>query len=343
MHKVRCTFMDGKEFEFDCSSDENVLAAARRQNIILPAYCLEGICGTCKARLEEGEVDMGHAELGALSPSEEEEGYVLLCQAHPETDIEVQFEIDSERVTAPQEAQAEILELGPASPAGDVYRLVLKGEFSDIFFWNPGQYIAINVTDTPEWRMFSMANTASMDNVLEFYIRILPDGVFSDFLRDQAKAGDTLAIKGPYGLFFYNITDRPPVFIGGGTGLAPNLAMIRQLSTQFYPKRIRLFFGVTNPGELHCKEEIESLQDALPDFAPYYACVNADESWEGDKGFVTDSLLKHMAEEDFTGYEFYLCGPPPMVEAVDKILQEKGVERSQIHREEFVPSGVTDT
>ena len=49
---------------------------------------------------------------------EEEEGYVLLCQAHPETDIEVQFEIDSERVTAPQEAQAEILELGPASPAG---------------------------------------------------------------------------------------------------------------------------------------------------------------------------------------------------------------------------------
>ena len=129
MHKVRCTFMDGKEFEFDCGSDENVLAAARRQNIILPAYCLEGICGTCKARLEEGEVDMGHAELGALSPSEEEEGCVLLCQAHPETDIEVQFEIDSERITAPQEAQAEILELGPASPAVDVYRLVLKGEF----------------------------------------------------------------------------------------------------------------------------------------------------------------------------------------------------------------------
>lgn len=341
MHKVHCTFLDGKEFEFECGPEENVVSAARRQNIILPAYCMEGICGTCKVRLAEGEVDMGRAELGAISPTEEEEGYVLLCQAHPQTDLEVQFEIDSDRVTAPQEGKARIVEVGPASPSGEVYRIVLKAEFSDIFFWNPGQYVAINAPGTSEWRMFSMANTASMENVLEFYVRILPQGVFSNFLKGQAKVGDTLNIKGPYGLFFYNITDRPPVFIGGGTGLAPNLAMIRQLSNQFYPKRIRLFFGVTNPGDLHCKKEIESLQEALPDFVPYYACANADESWEGDKGFVTDSLLKHMGGEDFAGHEFYLCGPPPMIEAVEKILREKGVERSQIHREEFVPSGAT--
>ncbi|MEW5704500.1 MAG: 2Fe-2S iron-sulfur cluster-binding protein [Pseudomonadota bacterium] len=341
MHKVHCTFLDGKEFEFECGPEENVISAARRQNIILPAYCMEGICGTCKVRLAEGEVDMGRAELGALSPTEEEEGYVLLCQAHPQTDLEVQFEIDSDRVTAPQEGKARIVEVGPASPSGEVYRIVLKAEFSDIFFWNPGQYVAINAPGTSEWRMFSMANTASMENVLEFYVRILPQGVFSNFLKGQAKVGDTLDIKGPYGLFFYNITDRPPVFIGGGTGLAPNLAMIRQLSNQFYPKRIRLFFGVTNPGDLHCKKEIESLQEALPDFVPYYACANADESWEGDKGFVTDSLLKHMGGEDFAGHEFYLCGPPPMIEAVEKILREKSVERSHIHREEFVPSGAT--
>lgn len=345
MHKVQCTFLDGKEIEFECDSENDLITGASLQNVVLPAYCMQGICGTCKGRVVDGDVDMGDVDPAALGPSEQEQDYILLCQSHPQSDVKIEFEYDSDRVTVPEKGGGEILEVGPVSPSGNVYHLVLKAmvdyEDEKMLFWNAGQYAALCVPDSEDWRMYSFSNTPNMENRIEFYISILDGGAFSTYLKESAKVGDVIPGRGPFGLFQYFLTDRPPVFIAGGTGLGPNLAIIRQLATQFYPKRARLFFGVTNPDDVFCKDEIAQLQDELPDFAPYYACVNADETWEGDKGYVTDSILKQMADEDFTKYEFYLCGPPPMVEAVDKILKEKGVDPAQVHREEFAPSAGT--
>ncbi|MBN4016283.1 2Fe-2S iron-sulfur cluster binding domain-containing protein [Rhodospirillaceae bacterium AH-315-P19] len=345
MHKVHCTFLDGKEISFECDSKDDFITGASLQNVVLPAYCLQGICGTCKGRLVSGEVEMGDLDPAAITPEEAEEDHILLCQAHPTSDVEIEFEYDSDRVTVPEKGGGEILEVGPVSPAGNVYHLVLKAmvDYKDekMLFWNAGQYVALCVPDTEEWRMYSAANTPNMENRVEFYISILDGGAFSTYLKERAKVGDVIPGRGPFGLYHYCLTDRPPVFIAGGTGLGPNIGIIRQLATQFYPKRIRLFFGVTEPGDVFCKDEIAQLQEELPDFAPYFACANADEAWEGDKGYVTDSLLKQMAGEDFTDYEYYLCGPPAMVEAVDKILKEKNVDPSHVHREEFIASAGT--
>jgi NAD(P)H-flavin reductase len=122
--------------------------------------------------------------------------------------------------------------------------------------------------------------------------------------------------------------------------LAPNLAMLRQLRDALSDKRLRLFFGITNAGDLFCTEELHTLAQQLPHLACHIACVNADASWQHETGFVTDSLLKQMEGEDFTAYDYYLCGPPAMIEAVSQILHEKGVDSYQILREEFVASGL---
>jgi methane monooxygenase component C len=340
MHRVHCSFGDGKELEFDCASDEDVISAALRQNIILLSYCRKGICATCKARVKDGEFAMHEVTVQALSPAEEEEGLVLLCSTSPQSDLEVEFEYDSDRVTIPEIGRVELIAVNPVSPSGAVYRLVLKGRRVGIFNWNPGQYIAIRRPNSEEWRMFSMANTPNLQNSLEFLIRLIPGGVFSSYVQNEAKPGDVLDIKGPFGAFFYRQSDHPPVFIAGSTGLAPNLAMLRQLGNALSDRPMRLFFGITNAADLFGTEELHALAQLLPHLSCHIACVNPDNSWQHETGLVTDSLLKQMEGEDFTAYDYYLCGPPAMIEAVAQILHQKGVDSYQVLREEFVASSL---
>ncbi len=342
MHKVHCSFWDGKELEFECSPDEDVISAALRQNIILLSYCRQGICATCKARVKDGDFEMHNVTVQALSPREEEEGLVLLCRTCPQSDLEIEFEYDSDRVTIPEVGRAEVMAVHPLSPSGSVYRLALKGRRVGIFTWNPGQYIAIRRPDSEEWRMFSMSDTPNPDNMLEFFVRLVPDGVFSHYVQNEAKPGEVLDIKGPFGAFFYRQSNHAPIFIAGSTGLAPNLAMLRQLGDALSPQPLRLFFGVTQPGDLFCLDELKTLTQRLPQLACHIACSNPDANWPHDRGLVTESFLKHMDGADLTAHDYYLCGPPPMIEAMTAILREGGVDSYQILREEFVASGLTD-
>jgi methane monooxygenase component C len=342
MHRLHCTFWDGKDLDFDCAPDEDVITAALRQNIILLSYCRKGLCATCKARVKDGDFEMHGVTVQALTPTEEEEGLVLLCRTSPQSDLEVECEYDSDRVTIPEIGRAEVITVDPISSSGAVYRLVLKGLRVGIFNWNPGQYIAMRRPNSDEWRMFSMANTPNLHNTMEFLIRLLPDGVFSSYIQHEAKPGDLLDIKGPFGAFFYRQSDHPPIFIAGSTGLAPNLAMLRQLGDTLSPQPMRLFFGVTNARDLFCADEVRALSRQLPQLACHLSCVHPDEQWRHEMGLVTDSFLQQMASEDFNAYDYYLCGPPQMIAAVVRILHERGVDSYQILREEFVASGLTD-
>jgi uncharacterized protein (TIGR02118 family) len=155
-------------------------------------------------------------------------------------------------------------------------------------------------------------------------------------VQNKAKPGDVLDIKGPFGAFFYRQSDHPPIFIAGSTGLAPNLAMLRQLADALSPQPLRLFFGVTNAGDLFCEADLHELAQQLPQLACYIACINPDTHWRHEVGLVTESFMQHMAGEDFTAYDYYICGPPAMIEAVSRILHEKGVDSYHIFREEFI-------
>jgi NAD(P)H-flavin reductase len=76
--------------------------------------------------------------------------------------------------------------------------------------------------------------------------------------------------------------------------------------------------------------------------ARHIACSKPDANWQYDVGLVTESFLNQMANEDLTVYDYYLCGPPPMIKAMTAILCERGVDAYQILREEFVASGFPD-
>ena len=167
--------------------------------------CKEGQCSACKSFVLEGDdIELEKYSTFALPDFELEEGYTLLCRAHPYEDVTIEllnYDEDMIRSGLPiQEAVAEVIANEPVTH--DMRHLVLRLlEPKELRFF-PGQYVDIGVPGTSATRSFSMANTTSSSTgQLEFVIKIFPDGIFSHLLDTQLAVGDRLELTGPYGVF----------------------------------------------------------------------------------------------------------------------------------------------
>ncbi len=190
--------------EIEVAEEQNILRAAAEQGIMLMHGCKEGQCSSCKSFVLEGEdIELDKYSTFALPDYEKEEGFTLLCRAHPYEDLTIEllnFDEDMIRSGLPiQEAVAEVVSNEPVTH--DMRHLVLRlVEPEEIKFF-PGQYVDIKVPGTDETRSFSMANTSSREGgLLEFVIKIYPDGLFSHFLdtrpRGRRPAGADRPVRG---------------------------------------------------------------------------------------------------------------------------------------------------
>src|ERR1700753_3009657 len=180
----------GIEIEID--EEQNVLRGAAEQGVMLMHGCKEGQCAACKSFVLEGE-DIEHDKYStfALPDYEKEEGYTLLCRAHAYEDVTIEllnFDEDMIRSGLPiQQAVAEVVSKDRVTH--DMCHLVLRlVEPGDVKFF-PGQYMDIAVPGTDQVRSFSMANTSSREGLLEFVIKVYPDGLFSGFLDQRLGGG----------------------------------------------------------------------------------------------------------------------------------------------------------
>jgi methane monooxygenase component C len=339
-HKVECTFEGEAGFTIECRYDEDVVTAALRQGYILLTECREGACSTCKGFLVEGDYDelLTHS-IHALSPSEEEEGYVLSCRLQPRSDLVIDYDYPADRIERFAEGvwSGQIVELERRSDT--VMRMVVRTlAAQEAPAFEPGQYVRLTLPAIGVARDYSMANVGSDARELEFLIRVLPDGAFSGFVADGAQVGEMVTVEGPFGKFCLR-PDRTltPVFVAGGTGLAPIMSMLRSLSAEEPDAIATLVFGNTNAGDLFFGRELDELAKALPGLAVHRCLVNAGPDWAGDVGLVTDALAAHI--ENPKAHSWYLCGPPPMIAATKELLAGRGVPRTQIFEETFIPSG----
>src|SRR6204780_2834828 len=125
--------------------------------------------------------------------------------------------------------------------------------------------IAIPGTDTT--RSFSMANTTSRQSgLLEFDIKVYPDGQFSRFLAEELAEGDRLDLTGPFGVFTLREGDADLVFIGGGAGLAPLLALLRTMAERGIDRTATFFYGAPTRSDLCFETELRELEQKLPNF-----------------------------------------------------------------------------
>jgi propane monooxygenase reductase component len=328
--------------EIEVSEDQNILRAAAEQGVMLMHGCKEGQCASCKSFILEGE-DIDHDKYStfALPDYELEEGYTLLCRAHAYEDLTIELlNFDEEMIRSGlpiQEAVAEVVSKDAVTH--DMRHLVLRLiEPAEIKFF-PGQYVDIAIPDTGAVRSFSMANTSSRESgLLEFVIKVYPDGQFSKFLAEKLAEGDRLDLTGPFGVFTLREGDNDLVFVGGGAGMAPILALLRTMAERGLTRKATFFYGARTKKDLCFEAELHQLEDRLPDFRYIPALSEpGDEEWDGETGLITDVVKRHAS--DLRGAHAYVCGPPPMVEAALPLLATLGVEEKRIYYDKFTTTG----
>ena len=320
--------------EFEVDEDETVLRGAFRQGLNLMHGCKEGQCAACKSFLLDGEVDLERYSTFALNDSEKEEGWTLLCRAHAESDLEVELiNYDEEILRSGVPEQTEELRVETLEAlTHDIYRLVLD---ATELKYKPGQYVDIKIPGADEIRSFSMANLPN--GKLEFMIKAYPDGKFSSLLAEgQIEEGHELKITGPYGVFtLRRNSDRPLLFIGGGAGMAPILALLRSLADQGSERSAVYYYGARGPKDLFHLDELKELEERLPQFRFVPALSDCDEAddWDGERGLITEVVER--GEQELTEMDAYLCGPPPMVDAAIAMLDAKGVPEERVFYDKF--------
>ncbi len=331
----------GVEIEVD--EDQTILRAAAEQGVMLMHGCKEGQCAACKSFILDGEeIDHDKYSTFALPDYELEEGYTLLCRAHAYEDLTIELlNYDEEMIHSGlpiQEAVAEVVSNDPVTH--DMRHLVLKLVEPDSIKFFPGQYMDIAIPGTDAVRSFSMANTTTRDTgLMEFVIKVYPDGQFSRFLAETVAVGDRLDITGPFGVFTLREGDNDLVFVGGGAGMAPILSLLRTMAERGLQRKATFFYGARTKQDLCFEAELHELEEKLPDFryVPALSEPGDDDGWDGETGLITD-VVKRLAS-DLKGAHGYVCGPPPMVEAALPLLAQLGVEEKRIYYDKFTTTG----
>ncbi|WP_328647789.1 2Fe-2S iron-sulfur cluster binding domain-containing protein [Amycolatopsis sp. NBC_00348] len=342
-HRVR---FEPVGIEIDVAEEQTILRAAAEQGVMLMHGCKEGQCAACKSFILDGE-DVEHDKYStfALPDYEKEEGFTLLCRAHAYEDLTIELlNYDEEMIQSGlpiQEAEVEVV--SNDNVTHDLRHLVVKltdPEQPLKFF--PGQYMDFAIPDSEESRSFSMANTSARDGLLEFVVKIYPDGLFSTFLDTRVAVGDRLRITGPFGVF--TLRDNPSadlVFVGGGAGMAPILSLLRTMAERGIERKATYFYGARRRQDLCFDAELRELQEKLPNFRYVPALSEpGDDDWDGETGFVTDVL--RAAGLDLKGADAYVCGPPPMVEAALELLPALGVADKRVFYDKFTTTGESD-
>lgn len=206
---------------------------------------------------------------------------------------------------------------------------------------------------TPTVRAYSMANHPAENGIVMLNVRIatppfdrkrggfmkVPPGVASSYIY-SLRPGDEVTVSGPYGEFFLEDTQREMMFIGGGAGMAPMRSHIFHLFRNLHTERkVSFWYGGRSRKELFYEEEFREIERENDNFSFHIALSDPqpDDRWDGPTGFIHQVILEnylkeHPAPEDI---EYYICGPPLMLQAVLKMLDSLGVEPEMIHYDDF--------
>jgi len=202
--------------------------------------------------------------------------------------------------------------------------------------FKPGQFAWLTLRGNP-WQLrehpFSIASSAVHPQSLQFTIKELGD--FTRTIKDT-KTGDIVYVDAPYGVFSIDqYTDAPGyVFLAGGVGIAPVMRMLRPLADRQDQRSLLLVYGNKHAEDIIFRDEFTVLQQKL-NLKVVHVLSEAPADWRGETGVITRELLQKNLDKEFSQCEYFLCGPKPMSDAVQKSLRQLGVPLGQIHFELF--------
>jgi CDP-4-dehydro-6-deoxyglucose reductase len=325
---------------FNVEPGETVLAAGLRQGYALPFGCKNGACGSCRVRLLSGRVEYPEPfrDKGppALSDEEVDAGYILMCLAHPQTNLRLRLhQPESLELLRPRTLPVRVAGHRPLSH--DVVELRVKlpkaGTGAEPFRYEPGQYVDFLLPDGRR-RSFSIATDEPVDGLLEFHLRVTPGGLFAHYVQDEMPERTILRFEGPLGAFYVREDSRRPVILmAGGTGFGPIKAMLeRQFKKQ--PARLfHLFWGARARRDMYHDALAREWTRTQKNFRYTAVLSEPDAGWIGERGFVHEAVLR--AHPHLAGHEVYMAGPPAMVHAGKKAFGAAGLDADHLYYDSF--------
>ncbi|MEZ5362827.1 MAG: NADH:ubiquinone reductase (Na(+)-transporting) subunit F [Bryobacterales bacterium] len=351
-----------------------LLNTLANEKIFIPSACGgKGSCGVCKVEVHEGGGAMLPTETSHISRGEAREGCRLSCQVKVKQDMKIEVEpevFDVRRWMCTVRSNHNVatfikelvLELPPGESvpfrAGGYIQIAapphhvkykdfdVEPEYRDA--WDAFKLWDLeSKVDEPVERAYSMANYPEEKGIIMLNVRVatppprmnVPPGKMSSWIFNL-KPGDKAEIAGPFGEFFAKPTKAEMCFIGGGAGMAPMRSHIfdqfKRLRTD---RKVTFWYGARSLREAFYVEDFDSIAAEFPNFEWHMAMSDPqpEDNWTGYTGFIhtvvlNEYLSKHPAPEDI---EYYLCGPPPMLVAVNKMLDDLGVEPENILADDF--------
>lgn len=357
---------------FDARPLQSLYAAMEEQGYPLPSSCGGGgTCGLCRVRISP-ETPITPADRRQIPESELGSGYRLACQHRVDTALSVILPhglLDAKTFTgtivSSEFIAPDMYELRIALPeplafrAGSYVQVEIPPFRShldqlDLPETVRGQWQASGTakafgTDTPLHRTYSLANSPGelgSDILLNIRLALakpdtsgVPVGIGSAYLSTLGQ-GDTVRLRGPFGDFHVSDDDKEIVFIGGGAGIAPIRSMIHdQLASRNRTSKVSFWYGARTQEDIVYKEEFEHLLDTCPNFSWHVALshLNETDAWPGKRGWIHEIVRdQYLASHpDIAQCRFYVCGPPPMLEAVLMLLNSLGVSEERIAFDDF--------
>ncbi len=373
--EVKILINDDEEKSVMVRPGATLLSALAGHKIFIPSACGGGgTCAQCKCQVLDGGGDILPTETGHINRAEAKDHYRLACQVKVKQEMKIQipdeiFNIKKWECTVRSNDNVAtfIKELVLELPAGenldfkaggyiqiDIPKYELDYQEFDIAEEYRGDWDKYNMwryhaqNDDELFRAYSMANHPAEGNIVMLNVRIaspppnlpdVPPGIASSFIFNL-KPGDKVFVSGPYGEFFARESEREMMYVGGGAGMAPMRSHIFDLfSTKRTTRPVTFWYGARSRREMFYDEDFKAIAAEFPNFKYNVALSEPlpEDNWTGPTGFIhqvvyDEYLGKH---EDPTEIEYYMCGPPMMISAVDKMLYDQGVDKDMIAYDEF--------
>lgn len=314
------------------SAGANLLETLRENAVPISYSCMAGRCGTCRCKVVRGGVLESGREAKITNPGEAE--YVLACTSVLTENCTIEIPEPDEIVVHPAKIlKATVTSISDATHDIKIIRLRPAKPLS----FSPGQYATLQFT--PEHsRPYSMASLCE-DEELEFHVRYVPQGRVTGYVFNQLKVGDAVRISGPLGTAYLRTRHQGAMLcVAGGTGLAPILSIIRGAIAAGMDNPIHVYFGVRSRQDVYGLEQLNALQRSHRDLRIQVVLAAGDVDQPAMRsGLITDAIAEDIA--DLSAWRAYICGAPPMVEAVSKLVKQQGVVQEQVYADAFYASG----
>jgi Na+-transporting NADH:ubiquinone oxidoreductase subunit F len=313
------------EKPLEVAGGQTLLSSLYANEIFIPSACGgQGTCGHCKITVLSGGGPVLPTETPLLTRKEIRSNIRLACQVKIREDIYVRIPeelLNVRMFTSTVESSIDL--------TYDMKEIRLRLQEPAEISHRPGQYVQVQAPspEGPVFRAYSISSPVYEPNIIQLVVRLVPGGIGSTYLHN-VQPGDTVYFTGPYGEFWLN--EDPSVEIvcvGGGCGIAPMRNIILSLYEKWPERVCWLFFGCRTTRDIFYLKEWEEFSKKHPNFHVIYALsdeLEEGEKWDGETGFIHLSADKHL--ESGVSRQAFLCGPPLMIEAVTRVLKEKGTD-----------------